>query len=322
MAKILIAPSPLDGIEIEFVKVLRDAGHELVYPKKGEQLSESELMRWLEGVTAVLAGSEPYNEKVIAAHPQLRVIARVGVGFDAVNLKAATANNTVVTIAPGTNQGSVAEHAFCLMLALAKKLVVQHKAIEQGKFPRGTNFPLRGKTLGLAGLGRTGKAMATRALAFEMKVVAYEPFPDHDFCKKHDIKLITWEDLLKQSDFLSLHLPYSKESHHIINKNTLGMMKPSAFLINTSRGGVIKTDDLHEALKTKRIAGAGLDVFEEEPPGKLSIFEMENIVLTAHMAGVDVQSRDDMALSAAHAVVDILNGKWPAEKVVNPEVKK
>jgi phosphoglycerate dehydrogenase-like enzyme len=100
------------------------------------------------------------------------------------------------------------------------------------------------------------------------------------------------------------------------------MMKPSAFLINTSRGGVIKTDDLHEALKAKKIAGAGLDVFEEEPPGKLGIFEMENVALTAHMAGVDVQSRDDMALSAAHAVVDILNGKWPAEKVVNPDVKK
>lgn len=94
--------------------------------------------------------------------------------------------------------------------------------------------------------------MATRGLAFEMKVVAYEPYPDHDFCKKHDIKLLSWEELLKQSDFLSLHLPYSKESHHIINKSTLGMMKPSAFLINTSRGGVIKTDDLHEALKAKK----------------------------------------------------------------------
>ncbi len=321
MAKVLIAPSPLDGIDAEFVTVLKNAGHELIYPKKGQQLSEAELIQWLHGVDAVLAGSEPYNEKVIHANPQLKVIARVGVGYDAVDLKTSTKNKIVVTIAPGTNQGAVAEHAFCLILALAKKLVPQHKSVEAGQFPRGTNIPLRGRTLGLAGLGRTGKAMATRGLAFEMNVIAYEPYPDHDFCKSHNINLVTWEELLQESDYLSLHLPYNQDSHHLVNSKTLGLMKSTAYLINTSRGGVIKTDDLHEALKSKKIAGAGLDVFEEEPPGKLAIFEMENLVLTAHMAGVDIQSRDDMALSAAHAVVDILRGKWPKEKIVNPEVK-
>jgi len=322
MAKILMAPSPLDGVEAEFTSVLKKAGHDLVYPKKGRQLSEDELLDGLKGITAVLAGSEPYTQKVIAAHPQLRVIARVGVGYDAVDLKAATSNKTAVTIAPGTNHGAVAEHAFCLMLALAKKLVPQHKSIEQGKFPRGTNIPLRGRTLGIAGLGRAGKALALRAQAFEMKVIAYEPFPDHDFIKKHGIELTSWDETLKRSDFLSLHLPYNKESHHIINKNSLGMMKTTAFLVNTARGGVINTDDLYDALVNKKIAGAGLDVFEEEPPTKvLPIFGLENIAMTAHMAGVDIQSRDDMALSAAHAVVDLLTGKWPAEKVVNPDVK-
>lgn len=321
MAKVLIAPSPLDGVDAEFVSVLKKAGHELIYPGKGQQLTEDELMTWLRGTSAVLAGSEPYSAKIIGAHPQLRVIARVGVGYDAVDLKASTANKTAVTIAPGTNHGSVAEHAFCLMLALAKNLVPQHKAIEQGKFPRGTNIPLRGRTLGIAGLGRAGKAIATRAIAFEMKVIAFEPFPDKEFIQKHGIELKSWEDVLKQSDYLSLHLPYNQESHHIINKNTLSLMKPTAFLINTARGGVVKTEDLYQALLEKKIAGAGLDVFEEEPPGKLPLFDMPNVALTTHMAGVDIQSRDDMALSAAHAVADLLSGKWPAEKIVNPDVK-
>ncbi|MSR30603.1 MAG: hydroxyacid dehydrogenase [Gemmataceae bacterium] len=321
MANILVAPSSLDGIDGDFVHVLKKAGHQLVFHKKGEQLNEEEIIHWLGKVDAVLAGSEPYSAKVLQTAPKLKAIARVGVGYDAVDLNAATANKTIVTITPGTNHGAVAEHAFCLILALAKKLVVQHKAMEAGKFPRGTNFPVRGKVLGIAGLGRAGKALATRALAFEMKVIAFEPFPDQEFLKKHSIPLVSLDEILGQSDYLSLHMPYSKESHHFINKNTLAKMKPTAFVVNTSRGGVINTVDLQEALEKGVIAGAGLDVFEIEPPGKLPIFSSEKVVLTPHEAGVDIQSRDDMALSAAHALIDIFNGRWPEDKVVNKELK-
>ena len=322
MDKVLIAPATLAKVEAKFVQVLRDAGFELVYHGKGHQLSEDELLATLPGIRASLAGSEPYTAKVLAACPQLRVIARVGVGYDAVDTAAASAHGIAVTIAPGTNQDAVAEHTFVLLLGLVKNIAAQHNGTKAGLWPRGTNLPLRGRTLGLAGLGRIGKAVALRGEAFGMKLLAYEPYPDKAFAAAHKIELVPFEQLLVESDFLSLHLPMSAASKHLINKKTLAMMKPTAFLVNTARGGLVCEADLLEALKTKKIAGAGLDVFEEEPPGMSPLFELDNVLLTPHAAGVDLQSRDDMALSAAEAIVSLSRKEWPAEKVVNPEVRE
>ncbi|MFO0878449.1 MAG: phosphoglycerate dehydrogenase [Gemmataceae bacterium] len=321
MPKVLIGPVVLAGIQAEFVDVLKGAGFELVYHGRPAQLVEHELIEALAGCQAALAGSEPYTARVIAAHPQLRVIARAGVGWDAVDTAAATQAGVAVTITPGTNQGSVAEHTFSLMLALVKHLIPQHLGVKSGGWPRGTNIPLRTRTLGLAGLGRIGKAVATRALAFEMKVIAHDPFPDTAWAAAHNIPLVSMEELLRQSDFVSLHMPAIPETANLINARTLAMMKPTAFLINTSRGAVINENDLYEALKTKKIAGAGLDVFQEEPPGKLPMFDLDNVVLTPHAAGVDLRSRDDMARSAAEAIASLSRGEWPAEKVCNPQIR-
>ncbi len=322
MPKVLIGPSPLHKIEGRHTEVLRAAGFELVYHGKGRQLTEHELLEYLTGVVAALAGSELYSARVFAAHPQLRVVARVGVGYDAVDLAAATAAGAAVTFAPGTNQDAVAEHAFCLILALTKNLISQHQGVKEGRWPRGTNLPVRGRTLGIAGLGRIGKAVALRGLAFGMPVIAYEPFPDKAFIAQHGIELVSLDQLFSRSDFLSLHLPMTNESKHIINKNTLARMKPTAFLINTARGGLVCEADLIEVLREHKIAGAGLDVFEEEPPPISQLFALDNIVLTPHAAGVDLRSRDDMAFAAAEAIVDLSQGKWPIEKVVNPDVRR
>jgi len=321
MPKVLIGPSTLATVDGKYMQVLRAGGFEPVYPPKQAQMTEAELLSALSGVTAALAGSEPYNARVLAAHPQLRVIARVGVGYDAVDIQAATTHGMAVTIAPNTNQDAVAEHGFTLMLALVKNLIPQHLGVKAGGWPRGTNLPLRGRTLGIAGLGRIGKAMAVRGKVFGMPLLAYETYPDRAFCTAHGVGLVSFEQLLAEADFLSLHLPMTAESKHIINRQTLAKMKPTAFLINTARGGLVCEADLYEALRSKQIAGAGLDVFEEEPPGKLSLFDLDNVVLTPHAAGVDLQSRDDMALSAAEAIVALSRGEWPAEKVVNAEVR-
>ena len=322
MDKVLIAPAPLANVEGQFVRVLRNAGFELVYPGKGHQLTEDELLVALDGVRASVAGSEPYTPKVLAAHPQLRVIARVGVGYDAVDVPAATARGVAVAIAPGTNQDAVAEHTFLLMLGLVKNIISQHLGVKSGGWPRGTNLPLRGRTLGIAGLGRIGKAVALRGEVFGMRLLAYEPYPDKAFVAEHKVELVPFERLLAESDFLTLHLPMTAESKHLINRRTLALMKPTAFLINTARGGLVCEEDLLEALRTNKIAGAGLDVFEEEPPGKNPLFQLENVLLTPHAAGGDLQSRDDMSLSAAEAIVALSRGEWPAEKVVNPEVRE
>jgi D-3-phosphoglycerate dehydrogenase / 2-oxoglutarate reductase len=321
MPKVLIAPMTLAEIQGPYVEVLREAGFELVYPGIGHQMTEEELLPALRGAAASLAGSEPYTARVLAANPQLRAIARAGVGYDAVDVAAATAHGVAVAITPNTNQDSVAEHTFTLILGLTRNLVAQHLGVKAGAWPRGTNLPLRGRTLGIAGLGRIGKAVALRGEAFGMKLLAYEPAPDAAFVAAHHVTLVPFDRLLAESDFLSLHLPLTPASRQLINRATLAKMKPTAFLINTARGGLVNEADLLEALRSRKIAGAALDVFEQEPPGKSPLFELDNVLLTPHAAGMDLQSRDDMARSAAEAIVSLSRGEWPAEKIVNPEVR-
>ena len=221
MDRVLIAPAPLAGLDAKFVDVLRAGGFELVYPKRRGQLTEDELLEQLAGIKASIAGSEPYTRKVLTTHPQLRVVARAGVGYDAVDLAAAVDCRVAVTITPGTNQDAVAEHTFAMILALAKNVVQQHLGTCALKWPRQATIPLRGRTLGIAGLGRIGKAVAIRGECFGMKLLAYEPFPDHAFAKAHGVTFVSFEQLLAESDFLSLHLPATKESMHLINRQTL-----------------------------------------------------------------------------------------------------
>jgi D-3-phosphoglycerate dehydrogenase / 2-oxoglutarate reductase len=322
MPKVMIGPSPLAKVKGEFLDLLVNAGFDPVYPKRNAQMTEAEVLDQFAGIPASLAGSEPYTKEVFAKFPDLKIVARVGVGYDAVDVQAATEAGCLVTVAAGTNQDAVSEHCFMLILALAKNLMHQHPLIVNGKWPRQANLPIRGKTLGLAGLGRIGKSMTTRAHAFGMKVIAYEPYPDKAFVAANNIQLVSFEDLLRESDYVSLHIPATPKTIKIINAESLKLMKPTAFLLNTARGVVIDEPALYDAIKNKRIAGAGLDVFEQEPPDpKNPLFTLDNVVLTAHTAGVDTTSRDAMARAAADAIARVSKGEWPTEYIVNPEVK-
>jgi phosphoglycerate dehydrogenase-like enzyme len=227
-----------------------------------------------------------------------------------------------VCYAPGTNQEAVAEHAFMLMLALVRKLREQDAEIRQGLWPRRTVGNLRGKTLGIVGLGRIGKAVAQRAVPFGLTVLATEILPDTAFAAAHNVTLVPLEELLRRSDVVTLHVPKTPQTKNLIRAETLALMKPDAILLNTSRGGVVHERDLYDALAAKRVAGAGLDVYEVEPPGANPLFALDNILLTAHTAGVDQQSRQDMARVPAQAIVKLLAGEWPTEWVVNPQVKE
>jgi phosphoglycerate dehydrogenase-like enzyme len=327
--RVLVAPAPLKEIDHVYGPILRGAGCAIEYPPRDQidtelQMSEEELLAQLPGCVASLAGSEPYTRAVIAkaAPAGLKVIARAGVGYDAIDLLAATEHGVAVCFAPGTNQEAVAEHAFALMLSLIRNVSRQDAAIRRGEWPRKAVGFARTTTLGIVGLGRIGKAMAERANAFGFKVLAAEIAPDLGFCEAHRVALVSFEELLKRSDVVSLHVPKTRETRNMIRRETLELMKPTAFVINTSRGGVVNEGDLYEALKAGRLAGAGLDVFEKEPPGANPLFTLDNVVLTAHTAGVDRKSREDMARVPAQAIVKLLAGEWPAEWVVNPSVKE
>ena len=195
MPRALICPAPLRAAGGPYREILQAAGFEVAFPTVAHQMSEAELIANLDGIDASLAGSEPYTRKVLEARPQLKIISRNGVGYDAVDVAAATDQGIPVTVSPA-NEEAVAEHAFALILALAKQVLPQHEGIRRGVWLRQLTRPLRSQFLGLAGLGRIGRAVVLRAKAFGMKVIAYEPYPDTAFVKQHGIELLPWSRCL------------------------------------------------------------------------------------------------------------------------------
>jgi phosphoglycerate dehydrogenase-like enzyme len=323
MPTVLIGPSPLRHQPGAFRKILEDAGFRCVDPAGNHPLTEAELLAFLPEADALLAGGERVSAAVIAASPKLRAIARTGVGYDAVDVVAATARRIAVAITPGTNQGSVAEQTFALLLALSRRVVSNDGIIRGGGWDRSLVEPIRGKALGLVGLGRIGRAVASRAVAFEMRVLAYDPLPaaDPEADARLGIHRVGFEELLAESDVVSLHLPLTEATKGLINRTTLSRMRPGSYLINTARGGLVVEADLAEALASGHLAGAGLDVLNAEPPEPGNpLLGLPNVVFSPHMGGVDRRSMADMAEMAAGCIVALSQGRWPSGCIVNDEL--
>jgi D-3-phosphoglycerate dehydrogenase len=322
MPTVLIGAEPIRHQPGPFRTLLERAGFQVVDPETRDRLTEPDLLEWLPRCDSIIAGGETLSSAIIEAAPKLRAIARTGVGYDAVDVEAATARKIAVTITPGANQEAVAEQTFALLLALVKDVCQHDRAIRAGEWSR-SPLPraVRGRTLGIVGLGRIGRAVATRALAFGMPVVAFEPSPGPDFDARHGIRRVGFDDLLAESDVISLHLPLVDATRGLFDRSTFAKMRPGAILINTARGGLIVEPDLVEALRSGHLAGAGLDVFGLEPPMPDNpLWGLPNVVLTPHLAGVDEQGMASMAEMAARCLVELYEGRWPSECVVNPEI--
>ena len=285
--------------------------------------SEQETIQLLSGAAAVIAGGEPYTEHILSSLPELRVVARLGVGFDRVDIAAATKHGIAVTITPDANHESVAEHALALMLAVARYIVPGDRGVRAGGWQRRLLMPLRGKTLGIVGLGRIGRSLAVRALAMRMNVIATEPCPDKEFVDKHGIQLLDLDMLLGRSDVVSIHVLLNDHTRGMINAEKLAKMKPGSLLVNTARGGVVVQADLVDALRSGRLGGAGLDVFEPEPTDATNpLFQFDNVVSSPHNAGTDTLAIKDMGIAAAQCIIDLSRGHWPHGSVVNDELKE
>ena len=323
MPTVLIAPAPLRGQPGPFREILKAAGFDCIDPVGGPTLNEPELRATMPDADAMIAGGERITAELLDRAPRLRAIARTGVGYDAVDLSAATARKIPVMITPGTNQESVAEQTFALLLALTRSIAHNDRTIHAGGWDRTLVTPLRGKTLGLVGLGRIGRAVATRAFAFGLRVVAYDPVPgDAEFEARHGIARLGFEALLAESDVVSLHLPLSEATFGLINKASLARMRPGSYLLNTARGGLVVEADLAADLASGHLAGAGLDVLNNEPPEPGNpLLGLPNVILSPHIGGIDTKSMADMAELAARCVVALHQGLWPAGCVVNEELK-
>jgi len=326
MPTVLITPEAFLHQKAPYVDMLKEAGFDVAYPRDPHFTrglgTEDETIAQLRGIAAVIAGGEHLTKKVIAASPELRVIARSGVGFDRVDIPAATAHKIPVTITPTANHQAVAEHAMALLFAVAKHVVRNDAHTRSGRWAQGMTTPVRGMTLGLLGLGRIGRSTATRGLAMGMKVIATETCPDSEFVKKHGIELVDLDTLLARSDYLSLHCPLNDETRGMINQDVFRRMKKGSVLLNTSRGGLVKEADLIEALKSGQLGGAGLDVYEQEPAkADNPLFAFDNVVLSPHIAGTDYRSMEDMGIEAAGCIIKLRRGDWPNGSVVNDELK-
>jgi D-3-phosphoglycerate dehydrogenase / 2-oxoglutarate reductase len=300
--------------------ILKSAGFEFREVSRSVNLrNNDQLISALTAADAVIAGAEPYPRRVIEALPKLRAIARSGVGYDAIDLAACDAAGVLVMTTPGVNHHSVAEHTFALLFGVARDFPMADRRVRDGKWKR-TNGPrVMGSTIGIVGLGRIGQAVATRAIGVGMQVLAYEPFPSQTFLKESPAVVLTsLDDLFAKSDYVSLHLPLSPETQHLINAKSLARMKPSSVLINTARGGLVDENALCEALRTGHLRGAGLDVFEVEPlPLSSPLLQFDNVLFAGHTAGIDNESKFDTFKMCADNLVSLYTGGWPADCVVN-----
>lgn len=257
------------------------------------------------------------DAELLAHAPELRVVGRLGVGLDNLDLNALRQRNITVVAGGNANAISVAEYTLAAMLALARKLPAADAATKGGAWDRatfGAGVELYGKTLGLIGLGDIGARVAKRAVAFGMRIVAHDPLitPAHFAAAEFDVRLVALDELLRESDFISLHVPLLPSTANLINAERLALMKPTAVLINTSRGGILDEAALVRALREDRLGGAALDVRAQEPPGEDDLLtRCDRVLLTPHIAGLTVEAQARVCTAVAQDVLRVLRGERP-----------
>jgi glyoxylate reductase len=288
------------------------------------ELPISDLIRHVADVEAIIPmGAHPIPEPVIAAAPRLRIVAVAAVGYNIVDVAAATRRGILVTNTPGVLTDTTADMAWALMLGVARRVPESDRFVRAGKWTgvywsqlMGTD--VHGGTLGIIGLGRIGQAIARRAQGFGMRVLYHKRTPDPEAARSVGAQYRTKAELLRESDFVVLSIPLTPETRHLIGAAELALMKPTAFLVNVARGPVVDEAALVEALRAKRIAGAGLDVFEDEPKLHPGLLGLENLALTPHIGSASGATRRRMATRAAENCIAALEGHRPPD-LVNPD---
>ena len=309
----------LSGEEGPHFELLRSAGFDCHVVDRGLDLwHESAFAAALQGCHAVIAGAEPYTPGLLASCPDLRVVSRTGVGFDAVELAECDRRGIAVAITPGVNHDAVAEHAIALLMGIARGFPFADQCVRDSAWSRQARPRVMGSTLGIVGLGRIGQAMATRGIGLGMNVIASDPYVPVDFAQQHGIEVVSLEQLYARSDYISLHTPVTDQTKGMINAGTIAKMKDSAVLINTARGQLVDEPDLCAALESGKLRGAGLDVFEVEPlPADSPLLQAKHVFLSNHIAGLDCESFRDMFSMAADTIIMLHSGHWPADRIVN-----
>lgn len=304
--KVLITPRSFGKSNPDLFTRLERAGLEIVRNKTGSILSEEDMCRHIEDCDGVILGVDPLNARVLAHAPRLKAVSRYGVGLDNIDLEECARRNIRVSRTLGAIDNAVADYAFTFMLALARRLALADRQCRHNDWSKITGLDVYGKTLGIVGLGAVGKCLARRARGFDMRILACDPRWDDSFAADFDIARADVDEICREADFISLHCILDESTRNIIDSARLEMMKPRAVLVNTARGGLIDEDALLRALQKERIWGAGLDVFDHEPPRNPLWRELNNVIISSHCSSSTFGASELMgALSVDHLLKDL-----------------
>jgi D-3-phosphoglycerate dehydrogenase len=304
------------------IEALKKTGWDLTMMLPEDAAKTDKLIAAMPRHQAMLAGAEPITPLVLEASEGMKIISRTGIGTENVDLPTATRKGILVTFTPGANHDAVADFVMVLALELARRAWWGFDIMKARKWGPYQGSELPGKVMGIFGFGRIGKEVARRAHGFRMNILVHEPYyQDHEFAAQVGAQFASSDRVFTESDFISLNSFQSPETINMVNARTIGLMKPTAFIINTARGGLVNEADLLAALKAKRIAGAGLDVFSQEPTYDTPFAELDNCIVTPHQAGYTYEALTRMGLMAIENVEAVLAGRRPNPGcVVNPEV--
>ncbi len=311
-----------DNIAEDGVKLLKREKDIRVDVKIG--ISQEELLEIIPEYEALIVRSQTkVTREVIEKGERLKVIGRAGVGVDNIDVSAATENGVIVVNAPEGNTISAAEHTIAMLLSLVRKIPQANLSLKSGKWERKKfmGSEVRGKTLGVIGLGRIGSLVASRALGLEMKVLAYDPFISKERAKELGITLTSLQEVIMKSDFITVHTPLTQATHHMIGENEFNMMRKGVYIVNCARGGIIDEKALYNAIRSGKVAGAALDVFEEEPPSDSPLLELDEVIVTPHIAASTFEAQKSVGLIIAEEVINALKGLAVKNAVNLPPIK-
>ena len=319
--RVLITARTFGRVATRPAEWLEEQGYDLVFSDLPKPVAEADLAGAIAGFDGLICGNDRVTARVFEAADRLRVVSRQGTGVDNIDLAAAEAHGVVVTNTPGTNTDTVAELAVGLMFALARRIVPAHVSTSAGGWERFIGTEVQGKTVGIVGLGKIGKAVARRAAALGAQVIAFDPARDEEFAARYGVEYVELDDLLRRADFVTLHLPLNAETQSIISRERLALMRPGSFLINAARGGLVDEAALAEALGEGRLAGAALDCFDSEPPAGSPLLGLDNCITLPHIGAYTKESLERMGMMVAENLDAVLKGKQP-HSIVAGTVRK
>jgi D-3-phosphoglycerate dehydrogenase len=304
--KVFVSTHPFSATSPIPMKLIKDNNIELVVNEHGRKITTKELAQDIQDADALIAGTEKITEEVFKNAPNLKLISRVGIGLDGIDFNLCKKYDIRVAYTPDAPTMAVAELCVGLMLDLARKITQTDKNIKHGIWHRHMGMLLYGKTIGIFGMGRIGKSLIHLLSSFNVKFLVNDIEPDIAFGRLYNVKFVSKEEVLKNSDIVSTNIPLKKDTKDFIVLDDLKNMKKEAFLVNTARGGIVNENDLFFALSENIIAGAAVDVFEEEPY-KGDLTKLDNCLLTCHMGASTIDSRTDMEVQAVEEVIRFKN---------------